>query len=228
MPARFYRQKVSIRSDAVNSHPIVGARADLPWAGRPWRVRRAEYDSLLVDSEYAAWMAAFGFRVNHFTVLVNALTTFPDLESLNAFRTPGQRRLIFEEFFLFQVGILLRRREADAERKPFTIVADRRAHDAAKQVLKSFLYGQDEGREIGQAAGNERRDQRRAFSRINLHQPVEDRDLIGQYTIQLVICAERFQRRFLSGDDMPGLIQQGQLETTDGLLGEKVQLDFFT
>lgn len=62
-----------------------GARADLPWAGRPWRVRRAEYESLLVDSEYAAWMAAFGFRVNHFTVLVNALTTFPDLESLNAF-----------------------------------------------------------------------------------------------------------------------------------------------
>lgn len=61
------------------------ARADLPWAGRPWRVRRAEYESLLLESEYAAWVAAFGFRVNHFTVLVNALTTFPDLPSLNAF-----------------------------------------------------------------------------------------------------------------------------------------------
>jgi len=62
-----------------------GARADLPYAGRPWHVRRAEYQSLLVESEYAAWVAAFGFRVNHFTVLVNALTTFPDLESLDAF-----------------------------------------------------------------------------------------------------------------------------------------------
>ncbi len=62
-----------------------GARADLPWAGRPWRVRRAEYESLLLESEYAAWMAAFGFRVNHFTVDVNALHTFPDLASLNAF-----------------------------------------------------------------------------------------------------------------------------------------------
>jgi hypothetical protein len=62
-----------------------GERADLPWAGRPWTVRRAEYDSLLVESEYAAWVAAFGFRVNHFTVFVNALTTFPDLQSLNAF-----------------------------------------------------------------------------------------------------------------------------------------------
>lgn len=62
-----------------------GARSDLPWAGRPWTVRRAEYESLLIESEYAAWLAAFGFRVNHFTVAVNSLTTFPDLESLNAF-----------------------------------------------------------------------------------------------------------------------------------------------
>jgi hypothetical protein len=62
-----------------------GAREDLPWAGRPWQVRKAEYDSLLLESEYAAWVAAFGFRVNHFTVAVHALTTFPDLPSLNAF-----------------------------------------------------------------------------------------------------------------------------------------------
>jgi hypothetical protein len=62
-----------------------GERADLPWSGRPWKLRRAEYESLLIESEYAAWVAAFGFRVNHFTVFVNALTTFPDLESLNAF-----------------------------------------------------------------------------------------------------------------------------------------------
>ena len=62
-----------------------GERPDLPWAGRPWQLRRAEYESLLIESEYAAWVAAFGFRVNHFTVDVNALTTFPDLESINAF-----------------------------------------------------------------------------------------------------------------------------------------------
>jgi hypothetical protein len=62
-----------------------GERLDLPYAGRPWPVRKAQYDSLLAESEYAAWVAAFGFRVNHFTVNVNALTTFPDLLSLNAF-----------------------------------------------------------------------------------------------------------------------------------------------
>jgi len=60
-------------------------RPDLPWAGRPWHVRRAEYESLLIESEYAAWVAAWGFHVNHFTVAVNTLGTFPDLQSLNAF-----------------------------------------------------------------------------------------------------------------------------------------------
>jgi hypothetical protein len=62
-----------------------GGRADLPWAGRPWSVTRGDYEALLADSEYAAWVAAFGFRVNHFTVDVNALTTFADLPSLAAF-----------------------------------------------------------------------------------------------------------------------------------------------
>lgn len=68
-----------------------------PWAGRPWAVRRAEYESLLIESEYAAWVAAFGFRVNHFTVSVNSLTTFPDLQSLNAF-------LVDHGFSLNQAG----------------------------------------------------------------------------------------------------------------------------
>lgn len=62
-----------------------GRRADLPWAGRPWRVTYADYSALLAESEYAAWVAAFGFRVNHFTVDVNALSTFPDLAALNAY-----------------------------------------------------------------------------------------------------------------------------------------------
>jgi hypothetical protein len=62
-----------------------GARPDLPYAGRPWTVTHQQYEQLLAESEYAAWVAAFGFRVNHFTVDVGSLSTFPDLESLNAF-----------------------------------------------------------------------------------------------------------------------------------------------
>jgi hypothetical protein len=75
---------------------IVDARlsqmpADLPeqWdfavSGRRWALSFAEYEELRRESEYAAWMAVFGFRANHFTVLVNALRTFKSLEELNAF-----------------------------------------------------------------------------------------------------------------------------------------------
>lgn len=61
------------------------ARPDLAWAGRPWPIAHAVYQALLAESEYAAWVAAFGFRVNHFTVDVGSLQTFPDLAALNAF-----------------------------------------------------------------------------------------------------------------------------------------------
>ncbi len=42
-------------------------------SGRPWSLTRAEYQQLLEESEYAAWLAAFGYRANHFTVSVNQL-----------------------------------------------------------------------------------------------------------------------------------------------------------
>jgi len=62
-----------------------GERGDLPWAGRPWQITHAEYAALAAESEYAGWVAAFGFRVNHFTVDIGSLSTFPDLEALAAF-----------------------------------------------------------------------------------------------------------------------------------------------
>lgn len=54
-------------------------------SGRPWKLSHATYLSLANISEYASWVAAFGFRPNHFTVLVNQLKTFKDLQSLNVF-----------------------------------------------------------------------------------------------------------------------------------------------
>lgn len=60
-------------------------REDLPWAGRPWQLPHATYVELLAESEYAAWVAAFGFRTNHFTVDVRQLSTFASLPELNAF-----------------------------------------------------------------------------------------------------------------------------------------------
>ena len=66
-------------------------------------------------------------------------THFPpadvSIEALNAFATPAQRRLIFEEAFLFQMGVLARRQTAAAEQKPQAIHVDDRIRDSARAVL---------------------------------------------------------------------------------------------
>ncbi len=58
---------------------------DFLYTGRPWNLSFTEYIQLLQESEYAAWTAAFGYRANHFTVSINHLNTFFDIESLNQF-----------------------------------------------------------------------------------------------------------------------------------------------
>ncbi|WP_154221894.1 DUF1338 domain-containing protein [Marinicella rhabdoformis] len=59
--------------------------SDFIYSGRPWELTFDDYIRLLQESEYAAWTAAFGYRANHFTVSINHLTTFFDIESLNDF-----------------------------------------------------------------------------------------------------------------------------------------------
>jgi ATP-dependent DNA helicase RecG len=54
---------------------------------------------------------------------------------LNAFRTPAQRRLIFEEFFLFQIGHAWRRHATSAEPKPHTVTVDDRIRASAANIL---------------------------------------------------------------------------------------------
>src|SRR5262245_29144695 len=57
------------------------------------------------------------------------------LETLNAFRTPAQRRLIFEEFFLYQLGHAWRRHAGSVELKPFLPKVDDRIRASAAAVL---------------------------------------------------------------------------------------------
>ena len=57
------------------------------------------------------------------------------VEALNLFATPPQRRLIFEEAFLFQMGVLARRQVAAAEHKPVVVRVDDRIRDSARAVL---------------------------------------------------------------------------------------------
>lgn len=64
-------------------HKDFGQKDTFCISGRPWKISHAQYKELLSESEYAAWMSAFGFRVNHFTVLVNALKTLKSVAEVN-------------------------------------------------------------------------------------------------------------------------------------------------
>ncbi len=57
---------------------------DVIYSGTHWTLRHQDYLRLLDESEYAAWLAAFGFRANHFTVDVNQLPDFRTLAEVNA------------------------------------------------------------------------------------------------------------------------------------------------
>jgi hypothetical protein len=55
------------------------------FSGRAWNLSYADYLKLKEASEYAAWMAAYGFRVNHFTVSINHLAKFDGIFEVNKF-----------------------------------------------------------------------------------------------------------------------------------------------
>jgi len=58
---------------------------DFPARGRPWSLAYSDYETLRQESEYAAWLSAFGFLANHYTVDVGQLKTFVSLEQFNDF-----------------------------------------------------------------------------------------------------------------------------------------------
>jgi len=82
---------------------------------------------LHLPSRYAALLAA------HFP------PDGTDLVVLNEFATAAQQRLVFEEAFLFQTGVLARRRVAAAEQKPVVVRVDDRIRDSARAVLPFTL-----------------------------------------------------------------------------------------
>ncbi len=61
-------------------------RQEFLWSGTPWpAVTHGTYERLRLESEYAAWVAAFGYRANHFTVAVHRLPQMQDIFALNRF-----------------------------------------------------------------------------------------------------------------------------------------------
>ncbi len=68
----------------VKQIPAEAVTADnFLYSGTHWQVSQATYEKLLAESEYAAWVAAWGYRANHFTVSVNELQSFNSLQQVN-------------------------------------------------------------------------------------------------------------------------------------------------
>ena len=72
-----------VRSCVSQIDPAAVERPDFMYSGVHWQLSSTDYEKLLAESEYAAWLAAFGFRANHFTVNVNELPDFESLEAVN-------------------------------------------------------------------------------------------------------------------------------------------------
>ncbi len=58
---------------------------DLLLGGRTWDINYETYKSLAEESEYASWLYVWGFCPNHFTVSINHLTNYDDLNTVNTF-----------------------------------------------------------------------------------------------------------------------------------------------
>ena len=106
------------------------------------QIRRAMYaavqlsDQRMPDVLPEALRARLGFPTRG-EALIH--THFPEsgesLDALNTFRSPAQQRLIFEEFFLYQLSLALDRKAARKE----NAIAFRLREDAVREALKRIL-----------------------------------------------------------------------------------------
>ncbi len=106
------------------------------------QIRRAIYATLQnLDPNIPDVLPPALLRQLHYPSRRDALihTHFPDagesLEALNLFRSPAQQRLIFEEFFLYQLSLALGRRAVRKE----NAIAFRVREDKVREALKRIL-----------------------------------------------------------------------------------------
>jgi hypothetical protein len=79
----FVRDTVNKLVDLLPDSAILSETFSL--CGRPWDISHKLYTELAKESEYASWVAAHGFRPNHFTVFINPLKKFNDILALNKY-----------------------------------------------------------------------------------------------------------------------------------------------
>ncbi len=79
-PYWFQAQFLSCIGSFANYNPH-----DVATWGAPWSKSYTQYEKIADISEYAAWFYTHGFVPNHFTVDVNELARFKDINTLNDF-----------------------------------------------------------------------------------------------------------------------------------------------
>jgi len=98
------------------------SKDELIYSGATWQPLSYEtYKNLLAESEYAAWMYAFGFCANHFTVNVNALEHFSSLQAVNDF-------LIEHGFKLNNSGGLIKGTQEECLEQSSTLAGEIEVH----------------------------------------------------------------------------------------------------
>ncbi|HET8848495.1 MAG TPA: DUF1338 domain-containing protein [Marinobacter sp.] len=75
--------QTTVRSLVAQIPPEAVASPDFPYSGRHWRLSLQTYRELMAESEYAAWLAAWGYRANHFTVSLNHLSRIGSVAAMN-------------------------------------------------------------------------------------------------------------------------------------------------
>lgn len=76
----------AIINSAIQQIPQEVLQGSLAFSGRSWgKPSYSYYETLRKESEYAAWTYLYGIRVNHFTVLINALQDFSTIQEVNKF-----------------------------------------------------------------------------------------------------------------------------------------------
>lgn len=77
------QSKINSLIEQVSDETI--AKFDFTSSGRPWTLDSRAYEDLQAESDYAAWLSAIGYKPNHFTVFINKLKSFNEVDELNTF-----------------------------------------------------------------------------------------------------------------------------------------------
>lgn len=101
---------VEFRSEPFDSALLTSGR----WQNR--RPNLSIYENLLSESEYAAWLYIFGICPNHFTVFVNSMQKFSNIDELNAF-------LLEHGFIMNEIGGIVKGTAEDGLRQSSTMAS---------------------------------------------------------------------------------------------------------